>query len=110
MGAYGYNYSSAPTIQIMGPYTAAFTYTVNLGAGTLATLTPVQVINSKKMRFDLKGALSYVFLSRNARAIVEMACIPSIENVAGKTAIIRLCTSTQDKVFDTNKFYLEIPF
>ena len=45
MGINGYNYSSAPTIQIMGSYTTAFTYTVNLGAGTLATLTPVQVIN-----------------------------------------------------------------
>ena len=32
-----------------------------------------------------------------------MACIPSIENLAGKTAIVRLCTSTQDKVFDTKK-------
>ena len=55
------------------------------------------------MRFDLKGALSDVILSRNARAIVEMACIPSIANLAGKTAIVGLCTSTQDKVFDTKK-------
>ena len=75
-----------------------------MGAGTLATLTPVgQVINSKKMRFDLKGALADVILSRNARAIVEMAGIPSIANLAEKTAIVRLCPSTQDKVSDTKK-------
>ena len=57
------------------------------------------VNNSIKMRFDLKGVLSDVILSRNARLIVEMACIPSILNIAGKTAIVRLSTSTQDKVF-----------
>ena len=62
------------------------------------------VNNSIKMRFDLKGSLGDVILSRNARAIVEMACIPSITNMAGKTAIVRLSTSTQDKVFDTKKF------
>ena len=62
------------------------------------------VNNSMKMRFDLKGSLGDVILSRNARAIVEMACIPSITNMAGKTAIVRLSTSTQDKVFDTKKF------
>ena len=66
--------------------------------------TGSNVVNSIKMRFDLKGVLSNVILSRNARAIVEMACIPSILNIAGKTAIVRLCTSTQDKVFDTKKF------
>ena len=43
-------------------------------------------------------------MSRNSRAIVEMACILSIANLAGKTTIVRLCTSTQDKVFDTKKF------
>ena len=62
------------------------------------------VNNSIKMRFNLKGALSDVILSRNARAIVEMACIPSITNMAGNTAIVRLISSTQDKVFDTKKF------
>ena len=76
-----------------------------MGAGTLATISAVgQVTNSKKMIFDLKGALSDVISSRNARAVVEMACIPSIANLAGKTVIVRLCTSTQDKVFDTKKF------
>ena len=55
------------------------------------------------MRFDLNGSLGNVILSRNAREIVEMACIPSITNMAGKTAIVRLITSTQDKVFDTKK-------
>jgi hypothetical protein len=61
-------------------------------------------INSSiRMRFDLKGGLSDMVLSQNARAIVETACIPSITNQAGKTVIVRLVTSTQDKVFDTKK-------
>ena len=67
------------------------------------------VNNSIKMRFDLKGSLGDVILSRNARTIVEMACIPSITNMAGKTAIVRLSTSTQDKVFDTKKFFIWQP-
>ena len=67
------------------------------------TSGPSNVINSMKMRFDLKGVLSNVILSRNARAIVEMACIPSITNMAGQTVIVRLCTSTQDKIFDSKK-------
>jgi hypothetical protein len=33
------------------------------------------VNNSIRMRFDLKGLLSDMVLSQNARAIVEMACI-----------------------------------
>jgi len=104
MGVKGYNYSSAPTITVLGPYTTAFTYTVNLGTGTVATLTAVgQAINAKRMRFDLKGSLSDVILSRNARVIVEICCIPTIANMGGKTAILRLCTSTQGKVFDTKK-------
>ena len=70
------------------------------------TSGPSNVINSMKIRFDLKGVLSNVILSRNARAIVEMACIPSITNMAGQTVIVRLCTSTQDKIFDSKKIYL----
>ena len=62
------------------------------------------VNNSIKMRFNLKGALSDVILSRNARVIVEMACIPSITNMAGNTAIVRLISSTQDKVLIPKKF------
>ena len=61
------------------------------------------VNSSIKMRFDLNGALSSVIFSRNARAVVEMACMPSILNLACKTAIVRLYTSTPDKVFDTKK-------
>ena len=33
-----------------------------------------------------------------------MACIPSITNSNGRTTIVRLVTSTQDKVCDTKKF------
>ncbi len=62
------------------------------------------VNNSSRMRFDSKGALSNVILARNARAIVETACIPSIANMNGKTVIVRLASSTQDRVFDTKKF------
>ena len=54
------------------------------------TSGPSNVINSMKIRFDLKGVLSNVILSRNARAIVEMACIPSIANMTGQTVIVRL--------------------
>ena len=62
------------------------------------------VNNSIRMRFNLKGVLSTMTLSRNARAIVEMACIPSLTNMTNKTVIVRLVTSTQDKVCDTKKF------
>jgi hypothetical protein len=41
------------------------------------------VNNSIQMRFDLRGVLSDMVLSQNARAIVEMACIPSTTNMAG---------------------------
>ena len=79
------------------PTTAAvLTLTVN---GTLASLNISSgiVTNGKKMRFDLKGQLGDVILSRNARAILEMACLPSFSNASGQTP-------TQDKVFDTKKF------
>jgi hypothetical protein len=62
------------------------------------------VNNSIRMRFNLKGVLSTMTLSRNARAIMEMACIPTINNMGGRTVIVRLVTSTQDKVCDTKKF------
>ena len=62
------------------------------------------VVNAIKMRFDLKGSLSNVILSRNARAVVEMACIPTISQMANRTVIVRLVTSTQDKTCDTKKF------
>ena len=57
------------------------------------------------MGFDLKGVLSDMVLSQNARAIVEMACIPSITNMSGKTVIVRLVASTQDKCVDTKNFF-----
>ena len=47
MGVKGYNSSSVQvlgnytTIQVLGNYTTAYTYTVNLGTGTLATFTVV---------------------------------------------------------------------
>ncbi len=62
------------------------------------------VNNSIRMRFDLKGVLSDMVLSQSARAIVEMACIPSITNSNGRTVVVHLVTSTQDKVCDTKRF------
>jgi len=59
--------------------------------------------NSTKMRFDFNGTLNDVILSKNARAIVEMACMPTLTNTGNKTLICRLVTSTNDKVFDTKK-------
>ncbi len=56
------------------------------------------------MRFDLKGFLSDMVLSQNARAIVESACIPSLPHTHRRITVVRLVTSTQDKVCDTKKF------
>ena len=106
----GYNYTSAPTLAIiMSPLipapttTAVLTATINGTLGTLVIASSA-VTNAKKMRFDLKNSLSDVILSRNARAVLEMACIPSFSNASGQTAIFRIVTPTQDKVFDTKKF------
>ena len=79
------------------------------GAQYQYNTTGSTVNNSIRMRFDLKGSLSNITLSRNARAVVEMACIPSITNMNGKTVIVRLVSSTQDKSFDTKKFLVGNP-
>ena len=60
--------------------------------------------NSKRMRFPLNNALNDLKLSQNARCVVETCNIPSITNLAGKYALLRLVTSTQDKACDTKKF------
>ena len=62
------------------------------------------VNNAIKMRFDLKGEKSDVIFSQNASVIAEMACIPLITNMAGKTAIVCLVSSTQDKVLILRNF------
>ncbi len=64
--------------------------------GTLST----SIINSTRMRFDLRGNLGDVILSKNARVVVEAASIPGITNVTSRTAVLRLLTSTADNVFD----------
>jgi hypothetical protein len=66
---------------------------------TMGTL-PTSIINSIRMRFDLEGNLGGVILSKNARVVVEAACIPGLTNMSNKSAVIRLATSTEDKVFD----------
>jgi hypothetical protein len=67
--------------------------------GTLQTA----IINSIRMRYELKGNLAEVILSKNARVIVETATIPALTNMTSKVAVVRLVTSTEDKVFDSKK-------
>jgi hypothetical protein len=55
------------------------------------------------MRFDLRGNLGDVILSKNARIIVESAYIPALTNATTRIAIMRLLTSTEDKTFDSKK-------
>ena len=61
------------------------------------------VINGIRMRFDLRGNLGNVILSKNARIIVESAYIPALTNATTRIAIMRLLTSTEDKTFDSKK-------
>ena len=61
---------------------------------------PTSIINSIRMRFDLEGNLGVVILSKSARIVVECACIPSLTNGTARPAVVRLLTSTEDKVFD----------
>jgi hypothetical protein len=60
-------------------------------------------INAIRMRFDLKGTLGDVILSKNARVVVEMAQIPALTNSTSRIGVLRLQTSTEDKTFDTKK-------
>jgi hypothetical protein len=55
------------------------------------------------MRFDLRGNLGDVILSKNARIVVESAQIPALSNATTRIAVVRLLTSTEDKVFDSKK-------
>ena len=57
-------------------------------------------INAIRMRFDLKGTLGNVILSKNARVVLESAFILALANMTSKVAVVRLVTSTEDKVFD----------
>ena len=69
---------------------------------TTGTL-PTAINNSIRMRFELKGNLAEVILSKHARVVVESAIIPAITNMTNKVAIVRLVTSTEDKIFDSKK-------
>ena len=57
--------------------------------------------NGKRMRFLFNGALNDVRLSKKARMIMEATFMPAITNM--NTAIVRVVTSTEDKVFDSKK-------
>jgi|LakMenE18May11ns_1017448.scaffolds.fasta_scaffold9459115_1 hypothetical protein len=61
------------------------------------------IINAIRMRFDLRGNLGNVILSKNARIIVEAAYIPSLPNASSRISVLRLVTSTEDKTFDSKK-------
>ena len=68
------------------------------------------IINAIRMRFDLRGNLGNVILSKNARIIVESVYIPALTNATTRIAVLRLLTSTEDKTFDSKKVLMEIPF
>jgi len=61
------------------------------------------VNNACKMRFNLQGNLGNLVLSQNARMVVETCCIPSLTNMAGKYALLRLVSPTNDKYWDSKK-------
>ncbi len=62
------------------------------------------------MRFDLGGNLGDVILSKNARIVVESVYIPALTNATSRLAVLRLLTSTEDKIFDLKKVLMEILF
>ncbi len=59
-------------------------------------------INGKTCRFNLNGAFNDVNLSKNARLILESAFFPTVTNIANYVNI-RIVTSSEDVVFDTEK-------
>jgi len=59
-------------------------------------------INGKTCRFNLNGAFNDVNLSKNARLILESAYFPTVTNIANYVNI-RIVTSSEDIVFDTEK-------
>lgn len=57
--------------------------------------------NGKRMRFETKGALNHVRLTKNARICMEASFMPTVTNM--NNTIIRLVTSTEDISFDSKK-------
>jgi len=97
-------YTSVPTM-VFTPTNGGSGASCTLNLNTVAILTATGCItNAKRMRFNLNNSLSNIRLSQNARCVVEMCNIPSLTNMAGKSVIIRLVTSTRDIVLDTKKF------
>ncbi len=76
---------------------------VNTNAQYQYSTVNTSIINAIRMRFDLGGNLGGVILSKNARVVVESACVQSNTNMSARTAVVRLLTSTEDKVFDSKK-------
>jgi len=65
------------------------------------------VINAKRMRFNLEGALNDIRLSKRARLIMEGCFLPNITNM--NTSILRVCTATEDVNWDSKKKRLGNP-
>ena len=53
-------------------------------------------------RFSFNGAFNDVILSKNAHLILESAYFPTVTNISNYVNI-RIVTSTEDQVFDTQK-------
>jgi hypothetical protein len=113
IGNTGTGYTSAPTLSFPGAGAgtgASATATLGTGAsatavigsGASASIGGV-FTNAKRMRFTLNNALNDLNLFQNARCVVETCNIPSITHLAGRYALLRLVTSTQDKTYDTKK-------
>jgi len=60
--------------------------------------------NSKRMRFPLNNSLNDIKLSQNARCVVQSCNIPSLTNMAGKSVILRMVVSSQDRICDSKKY------
>jgi hypothetical protein len=109
----GTGYTSAPALSfpLASPgSSAAATATLGSGAsatavngsGAVASVSGIYT-NSKRMRFGLNNSPNDLKLSQNVRCVVETCNIPSITNLAGKCMLLRIVTSTQDKICDTKK-------
>ena len=59
------------------------------------------VNNVCKMRFKLQ--LGDLILSKNSRMVVETCCIPSLINMTGKYAVLRLISPSNDKYYDSKR-------
>ena len=99
----GQGYTNA-TFIFSGACTTTASATVTLSTGTMATVSSNgPYINAKRCRFNLNSAFNDLLLSKNARVVMEATYFPTLTNV-NNYVIVRLVTSTEDKVLDSKKF------